>query len=863
MMADDKRGLSGRAGTMVDDDTFWNMFDDFVFRLDATGCLSMINDAALAKLGYRREQALGRAFRHFVADGDVPLAERMFADKQQGRTRHTRYRLGIVGAQGQRFMAEVDSVALFADGRFDGILGIARDITERWRMEQRARAMEARQAARHAAMRALARGLKDAPDVSAKLACLCDTAARALALDAVRIWRMDDERRRLHCVQAWGEAEALPAVALGDAQSCLDSVEMQGVLAVDEAERDVVSALVPARAGSWLAAGVRVMGELMGLAIFARDGAGEWQADEIAFAGELADQVAHVLLAEQYRQAMADLQLAASVFRESPLAIMIVDASGRILRVNRAFTTITGYPAREAEGAMLDILDSGRQNEAFFRAQKEALSRDGVWQGELWSRRKSGETFPEWRSIVWVRDGAGRLRHQVISFADITDRKLAELQTQRLAHYDALTNLPNRTLFLDELSTAIEEAKAAGEGLSVVLCDIDEFKLVNEMFGHTVGDAVLQLVAGQLRATLGARHCVARLGGDEFALLLRGVRQLAAVERMIEEIQRAMQQAVAWQGSNMQLHVRIGISRFPEDAAEPEVLLRQASIALEGAQKAPRRYAFFAEEMRQRVRRRQRIRQALARALEQRQLELYYQPQVELANGHIVGVEALVRWHHPEQGLMNPGEFIEVAEASGLIVPLGAWVLEEACRQQAAWRRQGMNVRMAVNLSAVQLHDQGLPHYLGEVLRRHALEPGMLELELTESALMEDPDDCMAVLKRMKALGASLALDDFGTGYSSLAYLKRFDIDTLKIDRSFVRGLPSDDLDAAIAITIMAMAKTLNLRVLAEGVENAAQLKFLREFGCDEAQGYYFGRPASAAKITEMLRARQAPPLLA
>jgi len=854
------REASWPAG-MCCDEAFWNMLGDFVFRLDAQGRMCMINDAALAKLGYRREQAIGRGFAHFVAPEDLPRVQQMFADKQQGKTRHTRYELTILGAHGRRFAAELDSIALFEDGRFAGIFGIARDITAQRQLEARAQAQEARQAAMHAALRTLTAGLHAAEGIEARLACLCDTARRALALESVRIWHMDDARSRLELLHGVGETACAPCACESE-QGCLAAVELQGVLAVDDASADLASALAPSQAGSWLAAAIRIMGELVGVAVFARADAGAWQQDEIAFAGELADQVGHMLLAEQYRRAMADLQLAASVFRESPMAIMIADAEDRIVRVNRAFTRITGYREQEVVGASTEILHSGRHESSFFQQQREALERDGIWQGELWSRRKNGELFFEWRSIVCVRQHNGQVRYRISSFADITERKLAELQVKRLAHYDALTNLPNRALFLEQLHETLDRAGADGERVAVVLCDIDEFKVINEMLGHTVGDAILQMVAGHLRAQLGKQHFLARLGGDEFALIVRDVRSLDTLAQLAGTIQQAVQQAVSWQGSGMRVRVSVGISLFPEDGAEADQLLRQAVIALERAEQTSEHYAFFAEEMRHRLQRRQRMREALARALEAEQFELYYQPQVELANGHIVGVEALLRWRHPEHGLMSPEAFIDVAEESGLIMPLGAWVLEQACSQQSHWRRHGLNVRMAVNLSAVQLRDKGLPDMLGELMRRHALEPGMLELELTESALMDDPDACMVLLKRMKEQGVRLAMDDFGTGYSSLAYLKRFDIDTLKIDRTFVQGLPGDDQDAAIAITIMAMAKTLELRVLAEGVETAEQLKFLREFGCDEVQGYYFGRPMPAGEMVALLRQRQAPPLL-
>jgi len=559
-------------------------------------------------------------------------------------------------------------------------------------------------------------------------------------------------------------------------------------------------------------------------------------------------------IAIERRHAAKDQRLAASVFQESPLGIIITDEKANILRVNQAFTDITGYTAEEATGKNPRLLQSGRHDEGFYQNLWTSLNETGCWEGEIWNRRKNGDVYPQWESIAAVRNERGEVSHYIASFTDITEKKLSEKHVYRLAHYDVLTNLPNRTLLSDRLNQAIAQAKRRGRKVAVLFFDLDDFKLINDTMGHSAGDVLLQLIAGNLKASVRDEDTVARLGGDEFVAVLSDITSTRDVMVVAKKILAAMQQPLPLEGRKVDVSFSLGVSLFPDDGVDPETLLKHADIALYRAKhEGKNRHEFFTREMTRALEDRQRLEEELKLALEQRQFVLYYQPQIDLSSARVVGLEALIRWRHPDRGLIPPFEFISVAEDTGLILPIGRWVVEEACRQHCAWKEAAINVRVAFNLSARQLQDKGLLNMLSGVLKAFNIKPGMLELELTETCLMDDPEAAATLMRDFKNLGLGLAMDDFGTGYSSLSYLKRFAMDTLKIDQSFVSNLPDDEQDAAIATTIIAMARNLNLKVLAEGVETKEQLQFLKKHGCDEVQGYYFSKPVPADEIPPLL----------
>ncbi|PKO58255.1 MAG: GGDEF domain-containing protein, partial [Betaproteobacteria bacterium HGW-Betaproteobacteria-19] len=523
----------------------------------------------------------------------------------------------------------------------------------------------------------------------------------------------------------------------------------------------------------------------------------------------------------------------------------------RIVAVNRAFTVITGFTEEEAIGQRPTMLSSGRQSARFYREMWREVSITGHWQGEIWNRRKNGEIFPELLTLSVVRDEEGFITHFVGVFSDISRMKHAEAQLQHLAHYDALTDLPNRVLLNLRLEHSAERVRRGGKIMAALFMDIDRFKNVNDSLGHPVGDELLVEIARRLHGRMRAEDTLARLGGDEFVILLDRIDRVDDVASFALEMIELMNQPFQLRsGEEVFVGASIGISIYPDDNDDYQQLIRNADAALYEAKAAGRNvYRFYTEALTIAAQERLALETALRRALERNELVLHYQPVVAVASGYTTGVEALVRWRHPADGLVSPLRFIPMAEETGLIVPLGIWVLEEACRQGRAWLDGGRVMPIAVNISSRQFADGALVDTVRRVLDRSGFPASMLTLELTESAIMHKPDQAVRVLEELKAIGVKFSIDDFGTGYSSLAYLKRFPVDALKIDRSFVADIVDDENDRMIVSTVVAMARQLQLSVIAEGVETAEQLAFLTRLGCSACQGYLFGHPLEAGEL--------------
>ena len=553
------------------------------------------------------------------------------------------------------------------------------------------------------------------------------------------------------------------------------------------------------------------------------------------------------------------LLLAEKVFVNSGEAIAVTDAAGRVLSTNPAFTQVTGYTAEEIRGDTLRRLQSGRQSPAFYQEFWRRLLTEGQWQGEIWNRRKSGEIYPEWLTISAVRNTAGETIQYVASFTDITATKAAQERIEFLAYHDPLTNLPNRLLGLDRIGQAIAHGQRHGSQMALLLMDLDKFKLVNDSYGHSAGDRLLQAVADRLRLAVRQEDSLCRISGDEFLIVLFEVADNHGISTKSEAILRDLSRPFEIDGRHLSTSSSIGIAVFPADGSDAETLMRNADTALYEAKRGGRNtYRFFDERMNLDVVHYVRTRDELQQAIDREEFVLHYQPQIRLGQAgeadRVVGAEALVRWRHPVRGLVMPGDFIPIAEESGLILPIGAWVLREACRQAAAWRRTGLPIHvMAVNLSAVQFHDPRLTDLVLQTLRETGLEPAGLELELTETMLFEDQERVLGAVERLKARGVGLSIDDFGTGYSSLAYLKRFKVDKLKIDRSFVRHLLQSEEDQAIVQAMIQIARSLNLTTVAEGIEDVALADRLRALGCDQGQGYLYSRPLPAADLEQWL----------
>jgi diguanylate cyclase (GGDEF)-like protein/PAS domain S-box-containing protein len=557
-------------------------------------------------------------------------------------------------------------------------------------------------------------------------------------------------------------------------------------------------------------------------------------------------------------EAEAALRQAAKVFESTHEGVLVTDNKKRILMANRAFTELTGYSEAEVLGQPTEILQSDRHDKEFFRRLWKEVHTTGRWQGEMWSRRKDGEEFPELLSISAVLDEEGRTTQYVSVFTDITKIKQTEAELEFLAHHDPLTRLPNRRLLLSRIRYGMEVVQRDGGLMALLMLDLDRFKDVNDSFGHATGDELLKQVADRLGKRLRTVDTLTRLGGDEFTVLLQGLAHREDAGRVASEIVAMLGEP--WflsNGFEVRIGSSVGISLYPEYCSTAEEMLQQADTALYRAKEEGRgRFTYFSEELTQAARERIALEAALRRAIAENELRVFYQPQMEIATGRIVGAEALVRWIHPQEGLLLPSRYITIAEETGLIGAIGEWVMRETCRQGRQWLDAGLRpITLAVNLSPHQFHHKDIADGVARVIQDSGFPAGSLELELTESILIKREHDAVGKLESLRALGIRLAIDDFGTGYSSLAYLKRFPLDVLKIDRSFVDDIPIKRDDMEIATTIIAIGHTLGFKVLAEGVENTAQLEFLRAQGCDLFQGYLVSPPIPAEEFEKLLSA--------
>nr|WP_026354317.1 EAL domain-containing protein [Massilia niastensis] len=554
-----------------------------------------------------------------------------------------------------------------------------------------------------------------------------------------------------------------------------------------------------------------------------------------------------------YAQMEAQLAHQSQILDQIHESVLTMDQMGYITSWNRGAEQLFGYSALEAIGRNILFLYADEE-EGFH----DVFAEQGGRMMEVRRRKKSGEVFWASLSLSPLRDLAERPIGLIAYLTDITERKQAEEQLHHLAYYDELTDLPNRTLFARLVDQALIVAQRNEGSGCVLFVDLNRFKRINDTLGRRIGDELLCQVAQRFRDTLRDEDVVARLSGDEFAIGLFDMRQHFEATTVAQKLQAALDAPFMIAGHDLRVGASIGISVFPQNGNDAETLIGLADIAMERAKQADanpdRSVAFYSQDMNQGMQERMRIESGLRHALGNGELILYYQPKFEIASGRIVGAEALVRWVHPQRGLIPPVEFIPLAETTGLIVQVGEWVLEQACAQAAIWQRAGLSpFRLAVNVSAREF-TQSLPSRVADTLRRYRLDASWLELEITESTLMHDFERVTGIMDRITALGVALSLDDFGTGYSSLSYLKRFPIHTLKIDRSFTTGIPADFSDCAIAGTIISMARQLRLRVIAEGVETVEQLEFLREAGCDEVQGYLYAKPLPAYEFERSLR---------
>jgi len=549
-------------------------------------------------------------------------------------------------------------------------------------------------------------------------------------------------------------------------------------------------------------------------------------------------------------------RLAATVFEAASEGIVIMNDRYRVLAVNDACCTLSGYSREELLGHSVARIAGSPESQRQYETMREALERHGHWQGELIETRKSGEVYPQWVQLREVRDANGSVTHVVAFVSDLSVRRKIEERLRYLTHYDDLTGLANRGLLKERLQEACQRVRRNGRNMAVLYIDLDRFKLLNESLGHEAADALLREVSRRLSQTLGEADTIARLSGDEFVVLLDAYGSLSSLAHLGSRLLQRIRKPVIIDEQELVISASIGVSLMPDNSRDAEVLLRQANMAMQQAKHlGGNTLQFFTDRPQASSMQYLQLENQLRKALDFGQLEVFYQPRLTLANDALDAAEALVRWRHPERGLVAPAHFIPLAEETGLIIPLGEFVLREACRQARQWQQQGLaEIRVSVNLSVKQLRQGNFVSLVRQVLEETGLPATMLELELTESQLLDDIDNAISISEQLRALGVRLAIDDFGTGFSSLSYLKRFPVDYVKIDRSFISEVEHSGQDAAITRAIIAMVHSLERKVVAEGVETQAQMDFLKANQCDEIQGYLLSPPVPAEQFAELLR---------
>ncbi|MGE5545372.1 MAG: putative bifunctional diguanylate cyclase/phosphodiesterase [Solirubrobacterales bacterium] len=553
---------------------------------------------------------------------------------------------------------------------------------------------------------------------------------------------------------------------------------------------------------------------------------------------------------------LARLEVADKVLESTMEGVMVTDRRGTMLWVNQGFCRISGYDREEVIGQNASMLKSGLQGAKFYGEMWSQIRETGEWAGEIWNRRKDGDAYPEWLTIKALPDASGQVTRYVGVFSDISKHKRAEETIRTLTYYDAVTRLPNRYLFMDRLNQAIERSQRSDRKIAVVMIGLDRFRQINESLGPQTGDALLRAVAERLATCLRGHDTVARLRGNTFCCLLTELAQSHDSHMVISRLMDCF--TASYQIGEHELFVTaaVGVSVYPMDGNDPDELVQKAETAMNRSkERADNIYQFYTPEMHTNSAERLRLETELRKALARNEFVVYYQPKVETSSGRIVGAEALLRWAHHEIGMISPGDFIPLAEETGLIVPIGHWVLEHVCGQIKEWQDEGLlPVQVAVNISAHQFRQPDLIDRVVAAMTNHGIDPALVELELTESAVMRNAEVAIQTLMDLHAQGVRLAVDDFGTGYSSLSYLKKFPLDKLKIDRSFVMDIESNPASVEIVGAIIAMAHSLNLAVIGEGVETAAQLAILKTLKCDEIQGFYYAKPVPAATFAAMLK---------
>lgn len=542
------------------------------------------------------------------------------------------------------------------------------------------------------------------------------------------------------------------------------------------------------------------------------------------------------------------VQMAEKIFDNSIEGIILTDNELRIQQINKTFSEVTGYQLNDVIGKQPSILQSGQHDRNFYKDMWATLRRSGMWQGQIFNKRKTGEVYPEWLSIYVIKNKNGDVINYIGLFSDLTEKRMTEEHIHQLAHYDALTGLPNRLLFMERLKQVILMARRKAIKIALLFLDLDGFKKINDSLGHDAGDMLLQEVSIRLKKYMRESDMVCRLGGDEFTIIIEGYSQIGDIVIVVNKILKELAKPVHIGERMVYVTASIGISLYPDDGDDIQNLVKNADTAMYAAKERGKNcYDFYDYEMNRKTLERLTLEGCIHRAYEQNQFMVYYQPKIDLRDGSVCGAEALIRWNHDRAGFVPPSQFIPLAEETGMILPIGEWVIRTVCSDMRRWREEGLeDIPISINLSAVQFRDPNLIKVIDTIIRQEEIEPQFIDLEITESMLMGNVENSISMMHQLKEIGVTLSIDDFGTGYSSLKYLKQFPINTLKIDKSFIDELPGNHSDEAIVKTIIDLAHNLDMDIIAEGIEKPEQARFLLVHGCRKAQGFYYSKAIEA-----------------